>query len=441
MKRINSALGGRALLSARKVVFNLGRADKSVRPPRDIYCNFSPVIFALVILLSASVSIKAESSLSSLGYGLQFDASSARSAGMGLAGLGIADSLSLDLTMPANWAGPRTARFGFNSYAVRETATDNGGTDASDNGGVGGVGFVVAVGKTSFLGFSITPVTSMDYRWKSTGVASWSSTLTRRQGQGGLSQALVGGSMQINDKLRLGLAVRPIFGKVERLWKLDYPNGGGFSASQTISDRFSGIGVSLSGRWYEEDWNFGALINTPVSASVQRQLVIGAGGLAQVDSTYDLAEKYDLPLDIGVGVSKKYNQHLVAIDAFLHNWGSVEPPSIEGGRFENSYRLSAGWEWSPDYRSVSSFWQEWKYRAGFTTSNNYGISASGHQAGKFALTGGLGIPYAKGRSRLDLAIEFGWAGNETDDGVAERTLGVTVGFNHSEKWFVGRRGK
>lgn len=399
------------------------------------------ISLALLVLLWTAISLRAESSLSALGYGKQFETSSARSAGMGLASMGIADSLSLDLFMPANWAGPRTARFGFNSYTVRETVSDNTGTDASDNGGIGGIGFVVAAGRTAFLGFSVSPVTLMDYRWKSVGAAPWSATLTRRQGQGGISQGLVGGSMQYNDNLRLGLAFRPVFGKVERLWKVDYTEGGGFSASQTISDRFAGYGLSFSGRWQMNDWSLGALVNTPISINVQRQVVIGAGGLAQVDSTYDLDETYELPLDIGVGFSKKYANQLLAVDAIVHNWSSVDPPSIEDGSFDSNYRLSAGWEFAPDYRPLDPFWQTWVYRAGIYTSNSYGLSASGHQANRFTVTGGLGIPYAKGRSRLDIAVEYGWAGDKTDDGAAEKTLGITLGFNHSEQWFVGRRGR
>ncbi len=398
------------------------------------------LVTMIALLVSVSF-LNAESSLSALGYGRQFESSSSRSAGMGLAGMATADSLSLDLFMPANWAGPRTARFGFNSFTVRETVSDNTGTDASDNGGVGGIGFVVAAGKTAFVGFTITPITLMDYRWKSTGSTPWSATLTRRQGQGGISQALIGGSFQYNEKLRLGITARPVFGKVERLWKLDYTDGGGFSSSQTYSDRFAGFGVSLSGRWQQDDWSFGALVNSPISISVQRQLVVGEGGQAQVDSTYDLSEKYDLPLDFGVGFSKRYLRQLIAVDVMLHNWGSVDPPSIEGGTFDNSYRLSAGWEFYPEYRPLDPFWQAWIYRAGFYTSNNYGLSASGHQANRMAFTAGLGIPYAKGRSRLDLAVEYGWAGNKSDDGVVEQMLGITLGFNHSEQWFVGRRGR
>jgi hypothetical protein len=380
-----------------------------------------------------------ESSLSAGGYGLQFEAVSARSTGLGLSGLALPDPLSLDLVSPANWQGSQTARFGFTTYFSHESVTDATGSDAGDNGGIAGVGLAVHLGKEIFAGFAITPYTQMDYRWRSAGSLPWAETLTKRQGEGGISQALVGTSFPVRPDLRLGLALRPVFGKVERLWKVEYPGGEGLSASQTISDRFSGVGGSISAAWQRDEWRGGMVLNTPVTLDVQQQTTVGAGGVHQFDSTYDATQDYGVPLDLGIGVSRLMNGHAFTLEGFYHAWGALTPPSSVGGTFKDGVRFSGGWEWSPEFRPLDPIWRAMTYRAGTYRSTGYAASTSGHQPVAFGLSCGLGVPYADGKSRLDLAFTIGWAGDESKDGAKEQTVGFSLSFNHSERWFVGRR--
>lgn len=394
-----------------------------------------------LLLLTAAGSLRGESSLSALGYGWQFDISSARSAGMGLAGIAAADSLSLDLFSPANWSGAGTARFGFNGWIGRSIVHDPLGGDISDNGGLGGAGFAIHVGKGTFVGVTVAPNTLTDYRWRDQVNSSLSPTITRRQGRGGLSQALIAASAPVGEHVRLGLAARPLFGKVERFWAIDYTNGSDFGASETISERFSGLSLSLSGRWWKDAWGAGFLLNTPARLNVERQVVVGGGGADQVVTTYDLAEGYDIPLDAGVGVSRSLGRHLLTAEAMLHGWGAVDRVSSLAGSLTDGYRLSAGWEWAPEFRLLDPAWKGLVYRAGIYATSSYALSSSEHQPRRGGLTGGLGVPYAEGKSRLDLALEVGWVGDSARDGARERSLALTIGFNHSELWFVGRRAR
>jgi len=395
--------------------------------------------YILPVLLAAAAPVLAESQLSARGNGLQYYSSSVRASGMGLAALAAPDSLSLDLFSPANWGGRQAARFGFGSFVSQTTSSDAVGSDASDDGGVSGVGFAVHLKKGWYAGATLSPYTLLGYKWRSTDSLDWGTANIRRQGDGGISQALVGFSAPVGKGIRLGLAARPVFGKVERLWSVNFTETTANSASETISERYSGLGWSLSGSWSDGVGGAGIVIKTPLEAKIERQMVVGAGGSAQVDTTAKLDRKLELPFELTAGVSRRMGAHLYAGEVEWSGWGSVDNAAAGADQMDDAIRLSLGWEWSPDYQPLDPFWRNLVYRAGFWTASNYALSASDNQSRRTALTMGLGVPYAADRSRIDLAFEVGMAGDKADDGVAERYISFSVGFNHSELWFVGRK--
>ena len=390
-------------------------------------------------LLIATQAVFAESPLSARGYGKQIDASSVRASGMGLAAISTPDSLSLDLLTPANWGGLSKTRFGFGTFIGRTTSTDGSGNDASDEGGITGAGLAIHIRKGIFFGMTLTPYTLLEYKWRSTDTLDWATTLTRRQGDGGLSQALIGVSFPVRDNLRIGVAARPIFGKVERLWAVSFTETAANNASQTISDRYAGMGWSLSGSWTDGSWTGGLLLQTPLDADVERQAVVGAGGVAQVDTTVMLTEEIGLPAEVTLGVGRRMGEHLFSSELAWRRWGAVTNTAATGGTLDNATRISAGWEWAPANGPLDPFWRRLVYRAGIYTNDFYALSQSGHQARKTALTLGLGVPYAANKSRLDIAFELAMTGDKAKDGAEETYIGVTIGFNHSETWFVGRK--
>ncbi len=396
-------------------------------------------IITIAALLIAAVAARSESSLSALGYGWQSETASIRAAGMGLTSIGTSDSLSLDLMAPAAWSGPGTTRFGFGSWVGGTTAKDVTGSDDATSGGFTGAGFAVHLGRGIFAGITILPYTQLNYRWRSDDSLGWSPTTIQRQGDGGLSQVVFGVSFPINPELRLGVNVRPVFGKVQRLWGVSFPGLTDHGASETVSDRFQGYGFGLSGVWSMGDWGAGINFQTPFKATIERQMVVIGGTVSQVDTTIRQAGKLGLPMDLTVGASRQLGRNLFAVEAALHGWKSVALPAGSTAKLTDGTRLSAGWEWAPESQPLDPLWKQLIYRAGAYETNSYALSASGHQPQRFAFTAGMGIPYADGKSRVDLAIEVGFGGNQGSDGASERSFGLSIAFNHSEPWFVQRQ--
>ena len=381
-----------------------------------------------------------ESALSSLGYGLSQPAANSRAAGMGMVSLAVPDSIGLNLLSPASWGGLETARFGFGGNYFSMHLEDMLSSDVSEQANFTGVAMAVPVGSEWFVGLTISPYTRMNYEWVFDDSTSWTSTSMKQQGKGGVSQGLVALSIPIRSGMRLGAAVRPIFGKVDQHWREKYPDIEANSAGISISDRLHGVGWSLSWQWVKPQlWSVGLSLMGPAKVGVERQTVLLEAGWTVYDGKVELPEKYDLPWDFSFGAAHWIGRHLAGFEVQYQGWDGVDNPPALTDRFTDAFRFGAGWEWSPEYQPLDPLWKVFIFRSGFYMQDHYVRSLSGHQARKIAFTGGFSIPYFNGRSRVDIAVEVGWMGDRDSDGIVERSIGLNIGFNHSEKWFIERR--
>ena len=409
----------------------------------QIRLSYLLVIGCLAGLLAGAA--YADSPLSGLGYGLPGESAGARAAGMGLTSAAVADSIGLSLLNPAGWSGGPESHFGFHGVYTGSKVTDAAGSQGSDAAGFGGAALAFPLGRDLVAGMAISPLTRMDYRWKKAQSTDWTTTLTSEEGRGGLSQALIALALPVGGDTRLGVGARVAIGTINRSWTASFPDirsdsiRGSTLEGQT---RFSGVGWQIS--WLGKalgDLDWGAVASGPVRMQVRQQRKVTAGATVQSDSTKTLSEKFDLPSSLTLGAARRMNRHLVAVEAAWSGWGSANAPPAVGGDFADAWSLGAGWEYTPESRALDPIYRSFSYRAGAYLRDGYTLSLTGHQPRKLALTAGLSVPYAGNRSRFDLAVELGWMGSQSRDLASERTFGITLGWNHTEPWFVSRRAR
>ncbi len=404
-----------------------------------------------LILLVMTMPAMSESSLSALGYGLPREVSTIRASGMGMVSLSVSDTLGLNLLSLASWEGGKTARFGLHGGYTRFTTNDPNGSDMSDIAELSGIALALPIYSDWFFGMAYSPYTKVDYHWETTSSNEWTSTLESQDGSGGITQGLIGLSIPVSKDIRIGVETRLIFGQIERSWDVTFPGTIANPATVNIKDNLRGLSWALSGRWNgPAGWFAGGYMFGPARINVKRhsfvttikQVSTQAGVLDTLeDRTYKLEEGYDIPLDLGIGISRQLKQNIVGLEMAYHGWGQVSEPTLMAEQYHDALRLSAGWEWDPRYKPFDPFWKSLAYRGGAYMQDHYVVSAGGNQSRKFAVTAGLSIPYYNNRSRIDIALEVGWMGSQEQDGVAERSIGLTIGFNHSERWFVNRKEK
>jgi hypothetical protein len=402
----------------------------------------------LVLLTAAALALAgggyAESPLSALGYGLQSASAGPRAAGMGQVSLGVVDTIGLNLFAPAFWDGGAQARFGFHGAYVRDVAVDAERSVRSDAAGLGGLAIAVPLGGRRFFGMALTPLTRMDYRWQREAAGGWTPALTRESGTGGISQVLLALALPVRQRLRVSLGARAALGTINRDYEIQFPwirADSVRSARRELEDRVTGVGWSASWQWDNALWIAGGVVNGPIRARVQEQRVVSASGQIESDETHYLEPGWDLPWSAGAGLGLRLGRHIAAGEINYQGWGGVKPAAGMAERFRSATRVSGGWEWSPEYRPLDPFWKSLSYRAGLYLQQHYVESITGHQGQRLGLTGGLSVPYFQNRSRLDLALEFGWMGSRSRDLVGERTVSIIIGINHIEPWFEEQREK
>jgi len=146
-----------------------------------------------------------------------------------------------------------------------------------------------------------------------------------------------------------------------------------------------------------------------------------------------------LPGQLGLGVMLVEDNRFSGGITFTHtSWGKYSN-SARPDELENSWKLSLGAGYTPEYNSITSYLSRVEYRAGMFYSKDPRVF-SGTQASEYGGSIGFGFPFVQQRffSFLDLSFEYGWRG--VSDGVKENYLRFRVGLNLNDtQWFIKRR--
>jgi len=151
-------------------------------------------------------------------------------------------------------------------------------------------------------------------------------------------------------------------------------------------------------------------------------------------------ERGTLPASYTFGISyEDQNKLLVGVEYGSSLWSNYEneaKPDI----LNNSYRISGGIEWTPDYLSYNNYFKRIRYRAGafYQTDPR---SFNNEQLTKAGVTIGMGFPLVLPRQQtsfINLAIEAGQFGLE--EAINENYIKFTLGFTlNDNSWFIKRK--
>ena len=110
--------------------------------------------------------------------------------------------------------------------------------------------------------------------------------------------------------------------------------------------------------------------------------------------------------------------------------------AIENVAFENANKIAIGGFFVPKYDSFSNYLSRIAYRAGFRYENT-GLVIDNNSIKDYAVTFGLGLPV--GISKINLGLELGKKGTNSNGLIEENYVNVTVGLSLSDIWFIKRK--
>ncbi|MCS7074617.1 MAG: hypothetical protein NZ108_09140, partial [Bacteroidia bacterium] len=102
----------------------------------------------------------------------------------------------------------------------------------------------------------------------------------------------------------------------------------------------------------------------------------------------------------------------------------------------SNLKIMAGVEYIPD---VNGKWlKKMAYRAG-AAWEQMNIILDNYQLSQVAVTAGIGIPFLRTASRVNLGFEYAFRG-KTDNGlIKEDFFRVRIGINFNDRWFIKRK--
>ena len=156
-------------------------------------------------------------------------------------------------------------------------------------------------------------------------------------------------------------------------------------------------------------------------------------------NNFDAQVNGRLPGQFGIGFLMEQKAKWRAGMTFSQMWWSAYENSARPESFKDTWKLSAGASWTPNYNSILSYLARVEYRAGayYQTDPR---SLDGGQVAQYGFLIGAGFPFIQQRyfSFLDLSIEYGWRG--VTDNLNENYLRFKLGINLNDtEWFIKRR--
>ena len=154
----------------------------------------------------------------------------------------------------------------------------------------------------------------------------------------------------------------------------------------------------------------------------------------------DIPGEGKMPLELGVGaIYQELNRFMVGVDLQWSNWSEYRNDAKPEALMD-SWRLSAGTEFIPDYTSYNNYFERIRYRLGFYYSNdprNFG----GEQLKDYGISLGMGFPVIRPRQQIsfvNLAVQAGRFG--LSGLLRENYVKISLGFTLNDNtWFFKRK--
>jgi len=384
------------------------------------------------------------------GYGL------GRSAAMGGIGIGSRYGYQINSANPASYAAVDTMtflmEFGVSSkHTNLESATKkNGSNDANFNY----LAFSFPIKKWWATAFGLLPMSDKGYNIMSTEETTNGITSTKINGSGTLSKVFLGNAFKIGKHLSLGINTWFLFGTLKDSYYLNFPYDAAaydYLLENKLTVNNFGITTGLQYNWKtknKNEWTLGLVFEPKQDMSAkyviheERVLFRNSSSVAPIIDTLRHVESstgLTLPLTYGAGFTYSHKgKIIVGADMYHQQWSESLFLGTTSPYLTNSTRYSSGLEITPDAFSIRSYWSRVQYRAGCFYENSY-LTINGQQINGYGVTFGIGLPFSRALSSLNISAELGRLGTTDNNLIKESYAKFSLHLLLHDRWFIKRK--
>lgn len=303
------------------------------------------------------------------------------------------------------------------------------------------------------MGLSYQPYSSKSYEIQNSQTIDGTEFQNKFKGSGTLNTAQVAVSYKVNQEFSVGARANLYFGNLYDINEFTASNSefiNGYETKNSIKNFNFTLGTS-----YQH-------LNT----RTDKKLTIGAtatfGNTSNMTTDYKnstyyytdtaLTEKANetiieqkstssknlLPLQASLGVGYGSENHWFFSGQLDYKKG--EDISYFGKTidFQDSYRISAGGWYLPNYNNFRNYFSRVIYRYGAFYERG-SLKLDGTSINKFGISGGVMLPFKTSSitrmSGLELGLEVGKRGTLKNNLINQNFINLRIGFNFADKWF------
>ena len=392
------------------------------------------IILIFAIFLAPGL-LSAASIFSAGSIGVMEEYPGGRAQGMGILGLALEDTMSVGFMNPALWSGINLTCYSVGVGVSRYYGRDKDNDDLADDFTLQSIALGIPMGKGLILGFHLTPISRMYYRWLEEGSVSSVSFTEISRGEGGLSSGSMILSMRLSQNVKLGFSYGLLWGTFADTVRVDFKSTG-YNDSEFILSR-EAWGSRLSAGLQvvsNKGGRAGLFISAPVKIDIEQELNVHADSTA----TEDLEMTYPLTLGAGLGYplsAKVYG----SVDYLWQMWESSKQDIGSSTLYRESHHAGAGIEIAPVREALAPFLQRVTYRMGMNYAAMYYKSLNGNTVSQWTISFGMGIPVKEEKARLDAVLSYTRRGDLDYNQAEEDIFRLSLFFNFGQRWFERKK--
>jgi hypothetical protein len=386
-------------------------------------------ILGWVLVLSNPDAGHGESIFSSLGLGEGMLPATGRGLAMGGTGIALVDTTSSSLLNPAS--GSLLNRVTLSVVYSPEVRLPKGPPDVSRNwdSRLSSVKFVFPLPRRIAVSLGLLLWGDMNAQAQWTGENSSSEYAGSYEREGGIFSLPFHVSAGLTEHIILAGGFDLVQISSRETWIKDFPSGEYQDSEDDLEGKFSGArpsgGILLL---WPGRASFGFVFNGP------RDLDGTLVTRPVFETEYERKTTLHLPASYGAGLSLTPTPAITLVVEGQHTqWRDFRLAGESVLPSRTSNRISVGFEWAST-RRTGSWFSRLPLRVGYWREPEAFDWPAGERVVSQMLTLGTGFPMSGNSAHLDLALEVGRIGNESDNGVAEQIIRLSVGFTASERW-------
>lgn len=399
--------------------------------------------FILMSLTAFSQSISS-SPYSLYGVGSLYDSDFGSIPSIGSSGIALPSNLFINNLNPASLAYLPLNHFMFDigGKAIATTYESGSRSEKRNNFQFSHIAFAFPVTKKSGFSVALRPYSSATFKISNLKLPIADSQeyyYLTAAGSGGLNNFDFSYGYRIGKKISVGASATVLFGNTtdDRSYLIS-------NSITSISKKtdYSGLRATL-GAQYQIDSTFTIASTFKLPTKVNASKVQSVETLTnEVVSTVESdvasdADDYYMPLEIGVGISKRFKNNLnMTVDYEKSLWNNTNQSELYGN-FVNQDRFAFGFTYSAK-KNIRRYWDRVQYAAGANFDTGY-LEVDGKRVNNASISIGLTLPIENTFSALNISYSYGQKGKVSENLIKENYHKISLNLSLDGIWFVKRK--